>query len=537
MTNARKMMQFALAPCVLLTLTTVSLAVRAPTPPLKARVSAAETVFLGKLVNKVVTGEWASAELLVEEPLRNAKKGEKTKVIWRIKLGRFQIYDVPQGTRGIAILKDRHQGRYWLRGDKFESPDKLVEIKGFIGSAPSKQPKNASPAGLARANTAFAVKLYRQMSAKEGNLFFSPYSISSALGMTYGGARGETDKEMKAALNFELDQAELHAAFKKLNAELANNARSNGQKLNIANGLCLTGDDVSKEFKTLLQDNYGAELFRGGLAKINGWVKEKTEGKIDKILSELSPDSVCVILNAIYFKGAWATKFKEKRTRIQPFKVSATKRVNVPLMYLEGEFKLLKKKGFQIAALPYKGDELSMIVLLPDAAGGTASLQEQLRQLTERSKTRRIPKPAGGLAALEKQLTAANLALWLGELDKTRKRTVWLYLPRFKLETDYDLVGPFKKLGMKNAFDANADFSGMGWPKGKLWISQIKHKAFVEVNEEGTEAAAATAVEITTESAVMYPTFRADHPFIYLIRDNKTGSILFLGRMANPLGS
>ncbi|MDP6047555.1 MAG: serpin family protein, partial [Phycisphaerae bacterium] len=215
--------------------------------------------------------------------------------------------------------------------------------------------------------------------------------------------------------------------------------------------------------------------------------------------------------------------------------VSSTKQVKVPLMYQEGEFKFLKKKGFQLAALPYKGLKLSMIVLLPDAAGGPASLEMQLKQLTEPKEATPTPDAANGLAMLEKQLTTANLALWLGELDRTGKRTIWLYLPRFKLETDYDLVAPCKKLGMKDAFGRKADFSGMGWPEGKLWISQIKHKAFVEVNEEGTEAAAATAVEVTTESAEIYPMFRADHPFIYLIRDNKTGSILFMGRMANPV--
>ena len=151
MTIGNKTLQFTLMPCVLLTLTAVSMGVRAPTPPLKDRVGAAETVFLGKVVNKVVTGEWASAELLVEEPLRNAEKGKKTKVIWRIKsgAGRFHIYDVAEGTRGVAILKYKHGGRYWLGGDKFENPDKLAEVKGLIAAVSANQPKNASPAAVA----------------------------------------------------------------------------------------------------------------------------------------------------------------------------------------------------------------------------------------------------------------------------------------------------------------------------------------------------------------------------------------------------
>ena len=149
MTSGNKTLYLTFMPCVLLTLTTASLAVRAPTVPLKDRVGAAETVFLGKVVNKVVTGEWASAELVVEEPLRNAEKGKKTEVIWRIRLGRFHIYDVAEGTRGVAILKDKHKGRYWLRSDKFENPNKLAEVKGFIGAASANQPKNASPAAVA----------------------------------------------------------------------------------------------------------------------------------------------------------------------------------------------------------------------------------------------------------------------------------------------------------------------------------------------------------------------------------------------------
>jgi len=142
-----KTLRLTILPCVLVALTATSPAVRAPTKPLKVRLAAADTVFLGKVVNKAVAGDWARAELVVEEPLRNAKKGGEVEVVWRIKVGAFRIYDVAEGTRGIAILKDKHQGRYWLRGDKFEKPDKLAEVRGLIGAAPAKQPKNASPAG------------------------------------------------------------------------------------------------------------------------------------------------------------------------------------------------------------------------------------------------------------------------------------------------------------------------------------------------------------------------------------------------------
>ena len=362
---------------------------------------------------------------------------------------------------------------------------------------------------VVKGNSAFAVQLYHELGAKEGNLFFSPYSISSALGMTYAGARGNTAKEMAEVLHFGLDQRELHSAFKNLNRELAATAQKSGQKLNIANALVLTGGDVSSEFKSILKDNYHAEIFPGDLAAINGWVAKKTEGKIEKILEELSGDSVCVLLNAVYFKGIWESQFEKYYTGDAPFGVSASKQVNVPLMYQKSEFKLLEEKNFQALSLPYKGQNLSMVILLPRAVDG--------------------------LAALEKQLTIQNLNEWLAKLDHQEVVKVELFLPKFKLETRYDLVSPLEIMGMKDAFKMNvADFSGMGWPKGALSIGQIKHKAFVDINEEGTEAAAATAVEMVLTAMPYNPVFRADHPFIFIIRDNRSGAIVFMGRMVNP---
>ena len=375
--------------------------------------------------------------------------------------------------------------------------------------AGSKDAASSPTASIVKGNSAFAVDLYGKLGATAGNLFFSPYSISSALGMTYAGARGNTAREMKDTLHFTLDQEKLHPAFKALNRDLTASADKTGQKLNIANGLVLTGGNVSAKFKEILKDNYAAEIFPGQLAEINGWVKRKTGGKIDRILEELSPNSICVLLNAVYFKGEWESRFKKSDTREALFKVSADSKVKVPLMYQEGRFRHMDGGDFQAVSLPYKGDSLSMVVLLPNEVDG--------------------------LASLEKQLTDQRLTEWLAELDRGKPRKVYLFLPKFKLETGYDLVGPFTGMGMKDAFaEGRADFRGMGWPKGDLWIYQIKHKAVVEVNEEGTEAAGATAVEMTTKSAHYDPVFRADHPFLFLIRDNKSGAILFMGRMANP---
>jgi serpin B len=362
---------------------------------------------------------------------------------------------------------------------------------------------------IAEGNAGLAVQLYREFGTKEGNLFFSPYSISSAMGMTYAGARGETAMQMKEALHFRLEQAGLNSGFRSLNQALHANAQSSGQKLSIANALVLTGGKVSDAYRKILTTYYDAGIFGGGLEAINGWVKKKTEGKIDKILEELSPNSVCVILNAIYFKGVWETQFEKKATFDAPFRLSGGQEVKTPFMHRKGDFKLLDEKDFQALSLPYKGNTLSMVVLLP--------------------------KTVDGLAGLEDALYAEDLKGWLAKLDKQRGQKVSLYLPQFKLETKYDLAGPFQRMGMKDAFSPAADFSGMGWPKGDLWIGQIKHRAFVEINEEGTEAAAATAVEMVTKAApVRDLVFRADHPFMFLIRDNATGTILFIGRVANP---
>ena len=384
-----------------------------------------------------------------------------------------------------------------------------VIVTAIIFSTSKASPAEQSEReNVAQGINAFAVQAYHELGAKEGNLFFSPYSVSAALGMTYAGARENTAREMKAVLNFKLDPAGLPPAFKSLNRALTAAAQASGQKLNIANALVLTGGDVGGDFKSVLKDNFSAEIFPGDLSAINGWVEQKTEGKIKTILERLSTNSVCVLLNAIYFKGIWESQFKKKYTRDAPFRLSAAMQVTVPIMHQKGDFKLLVEKDFQAISIVYKGNALSMVVLLP--------------------------KAVDGLAALEKQLIPQKLKEWSTKLDAQPIEKIDLYMPKFKLETDYDLVPPFKKMGLEDAFGTAADFSGMGWKKGSLWISQIKHKAFVEVNEEGTEAAAATAVEMETKSLRSDPVFRVDHPFLFFIRDNQSGTILFIGRLADP---
>ncbi|MGC8493826.1 MAG: serpin family protein [Syntrophobacteraceae bacterium] len=379
----------------------------------------------------------------------------------------------------------------------------------FASAAEPSVPCKASGACRSPAitNDAFAVQLYGELAKKPGNLFFSPYSISNAVAMARAGARGETAKEIDRTLHFPSDQARLNEAFKRVNKDLPTLAKRDGVRLDIANGLALTGGAVKKSFETVLKDDYDAEIFSGGVGQINDWVRRKTGGKIPSILDRLPPGSACVILNAIYFKGLWKSQFSRKNTRNAPFHVSSTRQATAPLMYQRGRFKLLEAKNFQAVSMDYKGGDLSMVILLPEK--------------TE------------GLADFEKSMTPQKLGRWLQSVDTQPFRQIDLYVPKFRMETSYDLKSPFQNLGMRKPFEPGADFSGMG--EG-LWIGQIKHKCFLKVDEKGTEAAAATATRMMTavRRPLTIPVFRADHPFIFLIRDNRNGLILFLGRVTDP---
>lgn len=358
-------------------------------------------------------------------------------------------------------------------------------------------------------NIDFSLNLYKELAKKEGNIFFSPYGVSSVLSMAYSGAKGDTAKELGEALCFKTSQENVPAEFKKLNAQLLFNARNWNNKLDIANALCLTGGTVDKSFSNLLQDNYEAKIFTGGVNEINDWCKLKTNGKIPRIIDTLSSNSVCVLLNAVYFKGTWEKIFDKIETVNAPFKISSDIETSVPLMNKKSMFKILNKKDFQAVSIPYKGNVLSMIVILP--------------------------RDINGLKKFEKQLTAASLKNILVESDNRKLEDTQLHLPRFKFETEYDLVQPCQSLGIKKAFSENfADFSGIsGSAKNNLLITQLMQKTFLDVNEEGTEAIAVTTWAV---GAYSIPTsiFRADHPFIFLIRDNQTNTILFMGRLADP---
>jgi serpin B len=371
---------------------------------------------------------------------------------------------------------------------------------------------------LVEGNTAFALQLYGKLRSTDGNLALSPYSISSALAMTYAGARGETARQMEQTLHFDQSQTDLHPLFGRLDAALK--AAQGSNELNIANSLWPQEKyPFREEFLNLLKKDYGATVTplnyereaEQARVKINQWVDDKTRHKIAEIIGPrvLNELTRMVLVNAIYFKGTWATPFPESATHPDKFYAKPDTSVTVPFMHKRGSFSYAENDQLQLIALPYAGRQLEMLVLLP--------------------------RSRDGIGQLENCLTAASLSAWTSGM---RDQPVNVALPKFKMSSGFGLGETLQALGMKDAFDKDrADFSGMDGRPHWLYISAVLHKAYIDVNEKGTEAAAATAV-VFADSAphpVEPPReFRADHPFLFLIRDSTTGSILFMGRVAKP---
>ena len=368
---------------------------------------------------------------------------------------------------------------------------------------------------VVRGNTEFALALYHKLRTTEGNLFFSPYSISTALAMTYAGARGNTAAQMAQALHFPLDQEQLHPAFASLEARLGDIGGKGHIQLRVANALWpQEGYVLLDAFLALTKRYYGVRVTAVDYGEaetarrtINAWVEEKTEDKIQDIIPSGLLDELTrlVLVNAIYFKGDWASQFDQSLTNDAPFWVTPDEQIQAPMMSQVHGFRYGEGDGLQVLELAYAGDDLSMVVLLP--------------------------REIDGLAELEERLTVENLDRWT---RRARQREVEVSLPRFEITFPARLSGILMSMGMVDAF-GDADFSGMDGTK-LLQIAAVLHKAFVAVNEEGTEAAAATAVIMKLKALPSpLPVFRADHPFVFLIRENSTGSILFLGRVANPV--
>jgi serpin B len=333
--------------------------------------------------------------------------------------------------------------------------------------------------------------------------------------MTYAGARGGTAGQMQKALHFTLGQERLPPAFHDLIGQLGGAGQARKYQLAVANRLWgQQGYGFLPEFVRLSEARYGAGLKEVDFIKareearraINAWVEEQTKDKIKGLIRPgiLTADTRLVLTNAIYFKAAWLRPFSPKSTAAGAFKVSPGNDVKVPMMRGSQRTNYFKGEGFEALELPYEQHDLSMVVLLPQA---------------------------GRLTELEKKLTAANLFAWQRKLSDHQ---VDVTLPKFKVTAEFMLKPVLQRLGMALAFDPErADFSGMT-TRERLFISHVIHKAFVDVNEAGTEAAASTAVVMDRLSAPPPATFRADRPFVYLLRDNRTGAILFLGRVTDP---
>jgi len=369
----------------------------------------------------------------------------------------------------------------------------------------------------ATANNAFGFDLFQKVvSANQGkNVFLSPYSISSALAMTYAGARGNTAEEMAAALRYGDASDAVHASFQTLTEDLQKSGKK-GCRLYVANALWGQQDySFQKEFLGLLDRHYAGGFntvdYIGATEKarrrINQWIMQHTAEKIKELIArgDIDVDTRLVLTNAIYFKGDWAQRFSEQRTRKSPFWLESGKSVDVPMMANSGGYAYAEPDdSLQVLELPYEGDALTMVVLLPRK----------------------------GRRALEHDVTSQNLAAWLAALHKEE---VELFLPKFKFQSKFYLKKFLKTMGMQDAFDDRADFSAMTGRKD-LYIGKVIHQADIEVNEEGTEAAAATAVVMQRKSMSLRVTFRADHPFIFLIRHKPTNTILFMGKVMNPNG-
>jgi serine protease inhibitor len=405
----------------------------------------------------------------------------------------------------------------------------LVLALAAVSAMPqTSTPFTASPEikSIVENNNAFALDLYQKLKEQPGNLFFSPYSISTSLAMTYAGARGQTKSEMAKVLHFNPGQTNIHATFGSLTERLNKVQRWNRITFITANSLwCEKDYPFMDTFLDIARMNYDADMrfldfktdAETARGKINSWVEKKTKGKIQNLVEpgQFTPLTRLVLCNAIYFKGKWQFQFKPSDTKPAPFYITTNQTVTVPMMWQHSDFKMTYNddESIELLEMPYIGNDLSMIILLPTA---TPELSDAGQNT---------------LSDLEQNLTAENLHAWLVKLDEAGSHKASVWIPRFTTTQSFDLSKELKSLGMTSAFDDTANFSGMDGTTN-LFISGVIHKAFVEVNEEGTEAAAATWVHVMTKSMAEH--FVANHPFIFLIRDNGSGTILFLGRIVDP---
>ena len=402
------------------------------------------------------------------------------------------------------------------------APVQAQEVHSDLPRELEPQVESSDLAELARGNTDFAFDLYKQISSGDENLFYSPYSVSIALAMTYAGARNNTADEMAQALHFTLPSARLHPAFNKLALELESRSKAEGLEpdqafqLSVANSLWgQSGFHFEQEFLDALALNYAAGMRLVDYQKdaeaarlaINDWVSKSTNQKIKDIIPQGALDALArlVLANAVYFKAAWQYPFDPDATQPGPFRLLDGTTVDVPMMRETENRSCMQGDGFRSVELLYTGWQLSMWIILPDE-GHFRDVESLL--------------DAGFLDSIEKALTL---------------KKVHLAMPKFKFEWSSGVVDGLMALGMRDAFDQErADFSGMTGGRD-LYIKDVLQKAFISVDEKGTEAAAATVVimrPVSEPSEEME--VNLDRPFFFLIRDNPTGTILFVGRVTNP---
>lgn len=366
---------------------------------------------------------------------------------------------------------------------------------------------------LVAGNTDFALRLYARLRERDGNLFLSPYSISTALALTWAGAREKTESEMAQTLAFPFPQERLHVVFGTLQDNLQVGGGIGGYRLAIANRLWgAPGRTWLPEFLGVLSDRYHAPLeeldFAGhpeeSRQTINGWVRERTEGKIPELLppGSIGPATSIALTNAIYFKGIWKHQFDPRDTAARRFWVTESDSISVQMMFRKADYGVTVTDEYQVLAMPFRGMDLSLIVLLP------------MRWSLQR---------------LEEELTPANLEAWLANL---REQEVYVAFPKFTFSNKWELRDDLVALGMPTAFDvAAADFSGMDGTR-QFSLERLYHEAFIKVDEVGAEAAAATGGVPPPSSPIF---FTVDHPFLFLIYDHVTDSVLFLGRVNRPI--
>jgi len=410
----------------------------------------------------------------------------------------------------------------------------VVTVWVLMAGAAAAQNMRSRIAPLAQAENEFAFDLYGKLSQQPGNLVFSPYSVANALDMVFLGAKGATADEMAGVLHLQdLERTDLPSAlvqaaqarilFNSQFSALNKASAPEPDGFQFENAYALWGareEPFEPAYLASVKSAFGGDLFpvdfvdaRGAAARINAWVSDKTHGRITDLISAkaITPQTRLVLTDAVYFNARWATDFDEAASKPGVFHVAPGQDVTVRMMHAMGQYSMTRGEGMEMLELPYRYDDASLLIILPDEANG--------------------------LAAVESELSAEKLSYWL---EYEQRFNVAMSIPAFKTGSDLHLAKVLQALGMKRAFmPLQADLSLIADDNVRpLYVADVVHKAFIDVHEKGTEAAAATATEMDLAAGIEPPmedvTFVADHPFIYVVRANGSGDILFMGRVENP---